>query len=185
MLSSCKNVKIEEDYYYTETETIDDMIITLKGKGYGLYGQMIEKYKKGSIKELMEGKVMKICTSSADDNNSSYNEIYLTFEINGYVKSFDTDVSAIKKEGLTQVRVYYIDGEENEYTLSTSQYLNGNITVEKSVKSLVLCIKDYKYYPSSYSQLVYKGNMKEEDFKELPGKQINNEISIKYIKIER
>ena len=87
MLSSCKNVKIEEDYYYTETETIDDMIITLKGKGYGLYGQMIEKYKKGSIKELMEGKVMKIRTSSADDNNSSYNgqnkSILLFYNVKG------------------------------------------------------------------------------------------------------
>jgi len=185
MLSSCKNVKIEEDYYYTEEENINGMLVTLKGKGYGLYGQMIEKYKKGSIKELMEGKVMKIRTSSADDNNSSYNEIYLTFEVNGYVKSFDTDVSALKKEGLTQVRVYYTDDEDKEYTLSTSKYLNGSISVDKEVQSIVLCIKAYKYYPSTYNQLIYRDDITEEDFEELPGRQVNNEISINYIKIER
>ena len=78
LFTSCKNEIIEEDYYYTETDTVDDMLITLKGKGYGLYGQMIEKYKTGSIKELMEGQPMKLRTSSADDNNSTYNEIYLT-----------------------------------------------------------------------------------------------------------
>ena len=185
MLSSCKNEIIEEDYYYTETETIDNMLITLKGKGYGLYGQMIEKYKKGSIKELMDGKTMKIRTSSADDNNSSYNEIYLTFEVNGYVKSFDTEVSALKMEGLTQVRVSYMDEEENEYTLSASKYLKGNIAVEKSVKSVILCIKAYKYYPSSYYQPVYKDDFAKDDYEDLAGKQVNNEISIHYIKIEK
>ena len=182
--SSCKNVIRDEDYYYTETEIVDDMLITLMGKGYGLYGQMIEKYKSGSIKELMQGQPMRIRTSSADDNNSTYNEIYLTFEKNGYIKTFDTDVSALKKEGLTQVRVYYTDDEDKEYTLSASKYLNGSISVEKSVKSLCLCIKAYKYYPSTYSQLVYKDDITEDDFKELSGKQVNNEISINYINIE-
>ena len=88
IFSSCKNVKIEDDYYYEESETVDGMKITLKGKGYGLYGQLISKYKSGSIGELMAGKPMKIRTASADDNNSSYNEIYLTFEVKGMVKSF-------------------------------------------------------------------------------------------------
>ena len=185
IFTACKNVKIEEDYYYTEEETVDGMLITLKGKGYGLYGQMIEKYKKGSIKELMEGNTMRIRTSAADDNNSSYNEIYLTFEVNGYVKSFDTDVTATKKEGLTQVRVYYIDGEENEYTLSTSKYLNGKITVEKEVTSIVLCIKAYKYYPTTYFNPTYTDDFTKDDFDGLAGKQVNNEISIGYIKIEK
>lgn len=182
--SSCKNEIIDEDYYYIETEVVDDMLITLMGKGYGLYGQMIEDYKSGSIKELMQGQPMKIRTSSADDNNSSYNEIYLTFEINGYVTSFDTDITATKKEGLTQVRVYYLDDEEKEYTLSGSRYLSGQISVEKNVKSIVLCIKAYKFYPSSYSSLVYKDDITEDDFKDLSGKQVNNEISINYINIE-
>jgi len=183
--SSCKNVIRDEDYYYTETEIVDDMLITLMGKGYGLYGQMIEKYKSGSIKELMQGQPMRIRTSSADDNNSTYNEIYLTFEINGYVKSFDTDVSALKKEGLTQVRVYYTDDEDKEYTLSDSRYLKGQISVNKNVKSIVLCIKAYKFYPTSYSSLVFKGDVTSEGFEELKNKQVNNEISINYVKIEK
>lgn len=185
LFTSCKNEIIEEDYYYTETDTVDDMLITLKGKGYGLYGQMIEKYKTGSIKELMEGQPMKFRTSSADDNNSTYNEIYLTFEKNGFIQSFDTEITAAKPEGIYQVRVYYTDDEDKEYTLSTSRYLKGQITVNKNVKAIVLCIKAYKYYPSSYSSLIFKGDLTSEDYEELPGKQVNNEISINYIAIEK
>ena len=162
--TSCKNEIIEEDYYYTETDTVDDMLITLKGKGYGLYGQMIEKYKTGSIKELMEGQPMKFRTSSADDNNSTYNEIYLTFEKNGFIQSFDTEITATKPEDIYQVRVYYTDDEDKEYTLSTSRYLKGQITVNKNVKAIVLCIKAYKYYPSSYSSLIFKGDLTSEDY---------------------
>lgn len=182
--SSCKNVIRDEDYYYTETEIVDDMLITLMGKGYGLYGQMIEKYKSGSIKELMQGHPMRIRTSSADDNNSTYNEIYFTFEKNGYIQSFETDISAAKLEGISQVRVYYTDDEDKEYTLSASRYLKGQISVNKNVKSIVLCIKAYKYYPTTYSQLVYKDDITEDDFKELSGKQVNNEISINSVNIE-
>ena len=34
IFTSCKNVKIDDDYYYEETETVNGMKITLKGKGY-------------------------------------------------------------------------------------------------------------------------------------------------------
>ena len=101
-LVSCKNVKIEDDYYYEETEVIDGMKITLKGKGYGVYGQMIEKYKTGTISDLMNGSPMVIRSSSADDNNSSYNEIYLSFEVNGNVDSFETSLDVLKLQGLSQ-----------------------------------------------------------------------------------
>jgi hypothetical protein len=183
--SSCKNVKLEDDYYYTETETVDGMTVTLKGKGYGLYGQMIAKYKPGSIKELMAGKAMKIRTSSADDNNSSYNEIYLTFDINGNIKSFETDVSALKKEGLSQVKVSYIDDNDKEVTISASKYLSGKLTVNKKIKSITLFIRAYKFYPSSESQLTWKENITAEEYKNMAGKQVDNEISINYIKVER
>ena len=56
------------------------MKITLKGNGYGYYGQLIEKYKTGSIRELMNGTPLKIKSSSTDDKNAAYNEIFLTFE---------------------------------------------------------------------------------------------------------
>ena len=183
--SSCKNVKLEDDYYYEESETVNGMKITLKGKGYGLYGQMIAKYKSGSIKELMEGKAMKFRTSSADDNNSTYNEIYLTFDINGSLKSFETNVSATKKMGLSQVRVYYTDEADKEYTISSSNYLSGKINVNKNVKSVTLFIRAYKFYPASESQLTYKENITAEDYKKLAGKQIDNEILINYVKIEK
>ena len=185
LFTACKNVQIEDDYYYTETDTIDGMLITLKGKGYGVYGQMIEKYKSGSIKTLMAGQAMKIRTSSSDDNNSTYNEIYLTFEKNGYIKSFDTDVSAIKPEGICQVKVSYTDENDKEYSLTTSTYLNGQVTVDKEVKSVILYIKAYKFYPTSYSSLVFKGDVTSESFEELKGKQVNNELSINYVKIEQ
>lgn len=187
LFTSCKNVKIEDDYYYEESEVIDGMKITLMGKGYGVYGQMIEKYKSGSIKELMQGQPIKIRTSSADDNNSTYNEIYLTFEKNGFIKSFDTEITATKLEGIYQVRVYYTDDEDKEYTLSTSRYLKGEISVNKDVKNLVLYIRAFKFYPSSYSSLIYKDDITADEFEELKlkGKQINNEISINYIRIER
>ena len=76
IFTSCKNVKIDDDYYYEETETVNGMKITLKGKGYGVYGQMLEKYKTGSIKDLLAGTPMKIRTNSVDDNNSSENTIW-------------------------------------------------------------------------------------------------------------
>ena len=185
LFSSCKNVQIEDDYYYTETESIDDLIITLKGKGYGVYGQMIAKYKSGSIKSLMKGQPMKIRTSSSDDNNSTYNEIYLTFEKNGYIKSFETDVSASKLEGLCQVKVSYTDAEDKEYSLTSSSYLSGVVNVNKEVKAVVLYIKAYKFYPTSYSSLVFKNDLTSADFEELKGRQVNNEISINYVTIEK
>lgn len=183
-LISCKNVKIEDDYYYTETADIDGWKITLKGNGYGLYGQMIEKYKSGSIEELMNGSPMTIETSSADDNNSSYNEIYLTFEKDVYVKSFETDVSILKEEGLSQIRVSCKDEMDNETTLYSSYPFNGKIIVDKNVKSITLYIRGLKFYPTSYNYLTYKGKLKENNYEEIKGQQINNEITINYIKIE-
>ena len=184
LFSSCQNVKIEDGYYYTETEVINGMTVTLKGKGYGVYGQMIEKYKSGSIKALMEGQPMKIKTSSSDDNNSTYNEIYITFEKNGYIKTFDTDVSASKPEGICQVKVSYIDENDKEYALTSTTYLNGQVTVDKEVKSVILYIKAYKFYPTSYSSLVFKGDVTAESFEDLKGRQVNNELSINYVRIE-
>jgi hypothetical protein len=121
---------------------------------------------------------------SSDDNNSTYNEIYLTFEKNGYIKSFDTAVSATKPEGICQVKVSYTDENDKEYSLTSSTYLNGQVTVDKEVNSVILYIKAYKFYPTSYSSLVFKGDVTSESFEELKGKQVNNEISINYVKIE-
>lgn len=184
LFSSCKNVKIDEDYYYTETDVFNGMSITLKGKGYGVYGQMIEKYKSGSIKELMEGQPMKIRTSSSDDNNSSYNEVFLTFKKNTYIKSFDTEISATKPAGLSQVKVSYTDENDKEYSLTSSTYLKGKVNVNKNVKSIILYIRAYKFYPASYSSLVFKGDLTAGSYEELNGRQVNNEISINYIRIE-
>ena len=187
LFSSCKNVKIEDDYYYEESETIDGMKITLKGKGYGVYGQLIEKYKSGSIKGLMSGTPMKIKTGSADDNNASYNEIYLSFEVNGHVASFETEVEVLKLQGLSQIRVYYTDQEDKEYSLYTfsSEPFTKKITVDKDVKSVVLFIRGMKFYPISFGSVNFKGDMKTEDFEELKGKQVNNEFTIKSVKIEK
>lgn len=184
LFSSCKNVKIDEDYYYTETDVFNGMSITLKGKGYGVYGQMLEKYKSGSIKELMEGQPMKIRTSSSDDNNSSYNEVFLTFKKNTYIKSFDTEISAIKPAGLAQVKVSYTDENDKEYSLTSSTYLKGKVNVNKNVKSIILYIRAYKFYPASYSSLVFKGDLTAGSYEELNGRQVNNELSINYIRIE-
>ena len=184
LFSSCKNVKIDEDYYYTETDVFNGMSITLKGKGYGVYGQMIEKYKSGSIKELMEGQPMKIRTSSSDDNNSSYNEVFLTFKKNTYIKSFDTEISATKPAGLAQVKVSYTDENDKEYSLTSSKYLKGKVNVNKNVKSIILYIRAYKFYPASYSSLVFKGDLTSDSYEELNGRQVNNELSINYIRIE-
>ena len=185
LFSSCKNVKIEDDYYYEETETIDGMKITLKGKGYGVYGQLIANYKSGSIKELMSGTPMKIRTGSADDNNATYNEIYLSFEKNGYVKSFETEVEALKLQGLSQIRVYYTDDKDKEYSLYTfyKAPFKNTVKVEKEVKAITLCIRGYKFYPTTLSSLQYKGDWKEDDFEEMKGKQVDNEFTIKYVKI--
>lgn len=185
IFSSCKNVKIEDDYYYEESETVDGMKITLKGKGYGLYGQLISKYKSGSIGELMAGKPMKIRTASADDNNSSYNEIYLTFEKNGYVKNFETEIEVLKVQGLSQIRVFYTDDKDKEYSLYSfsKEPFKNNIKVEKEVKAITLCIRGYKFYPTTFSSLQYKGDWKEEDFEEKKGKQVDNEFTIKSVKI--
>lgn len=184
LFSSCKNVKIDEDYYYTETDVFNGMSITLKGKGYGVYGQMIEKYKSGSIKELMEGQPMKIRTSSSDDNNSSYNEVFLTFKKNTYIKSFDTEISATKPAGLAQVKVSYTDENDKEYSLTSSTYLKGKVNVNKNVKSIILYIRAYKFYPASYGSLVFKGDLTSDSYEELNGRQVNNELSINYIRIE-
>lgn len=186
-LYSCKNVKIEDDYYYEESETVDGMKITLKGKGYGVYGQLIEKYKAGSIKGLMSGTPLKIKTGSADDNNASYNEIYLSFEVNGHVDSFETEVEVLKLQGLSQIRVYYTDQDDKEYSLKTvsSDPFNKqiNVDVDKDVKSIVLYIKGMKFYPTTFSSVYFKGDMKTEEFEKIKGKQINNQISINNIKI--
>ena len=188
-LVSCKNVKIEDDYYYEETEVIDGMKITLKGKGYGVYGQMIEKYKTGTISDLMNGSPMVIRSSSADDNNSSYNEIYLSFEVNGNVDSFETSLDVLKLQGLSQIKVYYTDDEDKEYSLypkSSGVFENDIIVnVQKDVKAIILCIRAYKYYPSTYSSVNFKGDMTEEEFKEIKGKQVNNEITIKSVKVNK
>ncbi len=187
LFASCKNVKVEDDYYYEESETIDGMKITLKGKGYGVYGQLIEKYKTGSIKGLMSGTPLKIKTGSADDNNASYNEIYLSFEVNGHVDSFETEVEVLKLQGLSQIRVYYTDQDDKEYSLYSfsSQPFNKKITVDKDVKAVVLCIRGMKFYPTTFSSVNFKGDMKTEDFEELKGKQVNNEFTINYVKIEK
>jgi hypothetical protein len=188
-LVSCKNVKIEDDYYYEETEVIDGMKITLKGKGYGVYGQMIEKYKTGTISGLMNGSPMVIRSSSADDNNSSYNEIYLSFEVNGNMDSFETSLDVLKLQGLSQVKVYYTDDEDKEYSLysKSSGVFENDITVDvqKDVKDLTLCIRAHKYYPSTYSSVNFKGDMTEEEFTEIKGKQVNNEITIKSVKVNK
>ena len=185
LFSSCKNVKIEDDYYYEETDTVDGMKITLKGKGYGVYGQLIAKYKTGSIKELMNGTPMKIRTGSTDDNNATYNEIYLSFEKNGYVKSLETEIEALKLQGVSQIRVYYTDDKDKEYSLYSFSKapFKGTIKVEKEVKTVNLCIRGYKFYPTTLSSLQFKGDWKEEDFEDKKGKQVDNEFTIKYIKI--
>ena len=182
--SACKNEIIEEGYYYTETAHVDGMKITLKGSGYGIYGQLLEKYKNGSIKGLMNGKAMKIKGSSFDDNNSTYNEIFLTFEKEAYLKSFETDVSVKKEAGLVSVRISCIDDAGIEQTLSTQYPFTGKITVDKDIKSITLSIKGYKYYPSSYSSLNYKGQLKPEDFDDLKGKQVDNVFTINNVKLE-
>ena len=186
LFSSCKNVKIEDDYYYEETDTVDGMKITLKGKGYGVYGQLIAKYKTGSIKELMNGTPMKIRTGSADDNNATYNEIYLSFEKNGYVKSFETEIEALKLQGVSQIRVYYTDDKDKEYSLSTFSKapFKNTVKVEKEVKTINLCIRGYKFYPNTLGSLQFKGDWKEADYEDKKGKQVDNEFTIKYIKIE-
>ena len=187
ILVSCQNEKIEDDYYYEETATVNGWNVTLKGNGYGVYGQMIEKYKTGSITELLSGSPMKIKTSSTDDNNAAYNEIFLTFEKKGYVKSFETDVSALKEQGLCDIRVYCKDDKDSEYSLSSKKYpFNEKIEVERDISSITLYIKAYKFYPTSFNYLQFKGDWEEEDFekKELKGKQVDNEITIKYVKIE-
>ena len=171
IFSSCKNVKIEDDYYYEESETVDGMKITLKGKGYGLYGQLIS---------------MKIRTASADDNNSSYNEIYLTFEVKGMVKSFETEVEVEKVAGLSQIRVYYTDDKDKEYSVGTysKEPFKGKLNINKEVNAVTLCIRGYKFYPT-WGSLSFKGDLKSEDYEELQGKQINNEFTINYVKIEK
>ena len=187
IFTSCKNVKIDDDYYYEETETVNGMKITLKGKGYGVYGQMLEKYKTGSIKDLMAGTPMKIRTNSVDDNNSSYNEIFLTFEKNGYIDSFETDIEVLKLHGLAQIRVYYVDYNDKEtslYTNSNSPYISPvNVDVQKEVKSITLYIKGNKFYPPAYNSVAFRENLTETDFEELKGKQVDNEFTIKYVRI--
>ena len=183
LFSSCENVKIEDDYYYIETENIDGMEITLKGNGYGVYGQMLPKYMTGSIKELMQGTPLKIQTSAADDNNPSYNEIFLTFEKNGYIKSFETDISVLKEDGLVQTKVTYIDEDNKEQYLNTKYPLEGEILVDKKVKSITLYIKGYKYYPTTFSSIYYKGDLTSEDYEELKGTQVDNEFTINYVRI--
>ena len=182
--SACKNEIIEEGYYYTETAHIDGMKITLKGNGYGVYGQLLEYYKSGSIKGLMKGKPMKIKSSSFDDNNSNYNEIFLTFEKNDYLKSYEADVSVAEEAGLASLRVYCVDDAGNEQTLSNQYPLNGKITVEKDIKSITLCIKGYKYYPTSYGSLNYKGQLTAEDYVKKQGKQVDNKFTINYVNLE-
>ena len=186
VLVSCKNVKIEDDYYYTETETIDGMKITLKGNGYGYYGQLIEKYKTGTIGSLMNGTPMKIRTSSADDKNSTYNEIFLTFEKNGHIASFETDIEALYVPGMAQIRVYYTDENDKDYSLYTysKEPFSGKVNVNKDVKSITLYIKAYKFYPNSYSSLNFKGDLTSETYEELKGSQVNNEITINYVRVE-
>ena len=189
LLTSCKNVKIEDDYYYEETEVIDGIKITLKGKGYGVYGQMIEKYKTGSIAGLMSGSPMTIRSSSADDNNSTYNEIYLSFEVNDNVESLEASIDVLKIQGLSQVRVFYTDDEDKEYSLysKSSGVFENDISVEvqKDVKAVTLYIRAYKYYPASFSSVGFKDDMTEDEFNEIKGKQVNNEIIIKSVNVNR
>ncbi len=192
LFSSCKNVKIEDDYYYEETEIIDGMKITLKGKGYGVYGQLIQNYKTGSIQGLMNGESLKIRTGSTDDNNASANEIFLTFEKDGLIETFETEVDVLKIEGLGMVRVYYTDAENKEYTLysvssssETSPYKPAvKVDVNKEVKAITLHIKGNKFYPTSYSSVSFKEDLTQDDFEELKGRQVNNEFSISYVKIQ-
>ena len=184
LFTACENVKIEEDYYYTETETIDGIVITLKGNGYGLYGQLIEDYKTGSIKELMAGKPMKIRSSEADDNNASYNEIFLTFEKKGLLKSFTTDINVKKMEGLSQVKLSYIDKDGKEIIVSSSYPMSQTFTIEDDIQSITLYIKGFKYYPTAYSSLNYKNNITEEQFKKIAGDQVHNEFVIKNVSLE-
>ncbi len=181
---SCKNVKIEDDYYYSESHTLNDMTITLKGTGYGLYGQLIEKYKRGSLQGLMQGEPLIIKSSSADEKNSSYNEIFLTVEKNGYVSSFNTGLSVSKISGLTQVKVSYKDENDKEFTLASGYPLAGPYTIGKNVKSITLYIKGFKYYPLAYNSLLYKGDLTEATFAELAGDQVDNEFTINYLRVE-
>ena len=181
--SACKNEIIEEGYYYIEKANIDGMKIFLKGNGYGVYGQMLEKYKNGSIRSLMKGKAMKIKGSSFDDNNSNYNEIFLTFEKESFLETFETDVSVKKEEGLVSFRISCVDAAGNEQTLSTQYPPAGKITVEKDIKSITLYIKGYKYYPSSYGSLSYKGQITAEKFEDMKGKQVDNEFTINSVKL--
>lgn len=184
LFTACENVKIEDDYYYTETETIDGMVITLKGNGYGLYGQLIENYKSGSIKELMAGKAMKIRSSAADDNNTSYNEIFLTFEKKAFLKSFSTDIQVKKLEGLCQIRLSYIDKNGTEKIVSTEYPMSGTFAIDDEIKSITLYIKGFKYYPAAYNSLNYKNSITEEKFAKIAGKQVDNEFIIKNVQLE-
>lgn len=188
-LISCKNFKHEDDYYYTETASTDDneISVTLKGTGYGLYGQLIAKseYRSGSLEDFLKGGELSFKTTSADSNNATYNEIFLIFEPTSIVNTFSINVAPEKTSGLASLKVSYTDTEDKENTLTSSCPIPSNLTIGKDVKKITLYIKAYKFYPSSYSSLTYKADEDQDDFNQNKAdKQVNNTITISGLKIE-
>ena len=67
--------------------------------------------------------------------------------------------------------------------MNTKYPLEGEILVDKKVKSITLYIKGYKYYPTTFSSIYYKGDLTSEDYEELKGTQVDNEFTINYVRI--
>lgn len=178
---SCKFSKYDEDYYYKIEENINGIELSCYGTGFGKYGQMLE-LKSTSIEDCFNETGFSIQTTSTDSNNTSYNELYLDFILNGYISSFTADFEILKVQGIAGFKISYTDNDDKETSLSTKFAQNAEFSINKEVKKISVYFKGYKFFPDSYSSISYKEEMTESEYKEMyKGHQVNNIFTIKNV----
>ncbi|MCR4579332.1 MAG: hypothetical protein K5681_03190 [Treponema sp.] len=184
LIFSCGLQKYDEDYYYTIEASVDDIDISCYGKGYGKYGQLLERFS-NEIENCFNDTGFYVYTTSTDAVSASYNELFLDFIIDRYVTSISADFDILQIAGLSQFKITYTDTSETEVTLTSSYSENVSLTVGKEVSKISIYFKGLKFYPDSYSSLPNKGDISSDDYAQLyKGRKISNKFTIMNVCIE-
>lgn len=180
LLCGCEFTTYDEDYYHSVEKSYDNVIINVQGKGYGKYGQLLDKYIT-NVDDIFTNEGFSISSGTADVNNGiSSNEITVAMDFNEPVKHFECQFEILKKYGFDSISISEksVDGT----VITRNELLTNYSSSNTNIDNITIVIKLLKFYPEEYNNFKYKNEIpKKEYIESYKGKQVNNIFKISNI----
>ena len=183
IFSSCDLNSFEEEFYYKKTAALDNVQVEVEGKGYGKYGQLLEK-KSNEVEGIFTEDGFSVGTTSADINNGvSSNEIFITFIFPEPRTSFSAKFALSEPYGLDSFKITCKESEEKEFTAVSSFSEDVSYNSSTPFTKMVVYVKLFKFFPDNYSSFRYRTDVTEAVFKsDYKGKLTNNTFTMSCFK---